>query len=186
MKVSRWAPTSTRYVRIETKGVDPAPQIDKDTETASPLREGFSLAGPPNCTSLPLRARSAHMLAKGFGSKPSKPKQAAHRIVPASKPCPCFSGKPYGECCKPFHEGKKLPEPVDVMRARYSAYAWCATVRVVAVRIVPFFAAPCWLSPRRLLLCAAQYLFVLVHTMLTEFGLLCETRKRSYLIVVLC
>lgn len=37
--------------------------------------------------------------------------------------CSCCSGKPYAECCKPFHEGV-LPETAQqLMRSRYSAYA---------------------------------------------------------------
>lgn len=64
------------------------------------------------------------MLAQGFGSKPDKAKKQAPRIPAASKPCPCFSGKPYEECCKPIHDGEKSPQPVEVMRARYSAFAW--------------------------------------------------------------
>ena len=38
--------------------------------------------------------------------------------------CPCCSGKPYGECCKPIMEGeKKAPTAEALMRARYCAYA---------------------------------------------------------------
>ncbi len=41
-----------------------------------------------------------------------------------SSPCPCTSGKKYGECCAPFHEGAREPqEPVEVVRSRYSAFA---------------------------------------------------------------
>lgn len=41
-----------------------------------------------------------------------------------TKQCPCYSGKLYEECCKPFHEGKTLPEtPLQLMRSRYAAYA---------------------------------------------------------------
>lgn len=85
------------------------------------------------------------MLAKGFGGDKNKPsargaaktkdkgKISAKNAIKAIKsnktpagsaPCPCFSGNPYGECCKPFHDGKKSPQPVEVMRARYAAYAW--------------------------------------------------------------
>lgn len=39
-------------------------------------------------------------------------------------PCPCQSGKPYKECCEPYHTGIKEPSsPVLLMRSRYSAYA---------------------------------------------------------------
>lgn len=37
--------------------------------------------------------------------------------------CPCYSGKTYDECCENFHKGQKQPNPVELMRSRYSAYA---------------------------------------------------------------
>jgi SEC-C motif-containing protein len=37
--------------------------------------------------------------------------------------CPCHSGKEYTNCCKPFHLGTKLPDPVELMRSRYAAFA---------------------------------------------------------------
>ncbi len=37
--------------------------------------------------------------------------------------CPCCSGKPYAECCKPYHDGQLPPTPLALMRSRYSAYA---------------------------------------------------------------
>ena len=73
------------------------------------------------------------MLAKGFGADKNKPsakrdkgKKAikSNKTPAASAPCPCFSGNPYGECCKPFHDGEKGAQPVQVMRARYAAYSW--------------------------------------------------------------
>lgn len=40
------------------------------------------------------------------------------------KLCPCCSGKNYEECCQPVINGTvKAATPVDLMRARYSAYA---------------------------------------------------------------
>lgn len=37
--------------------------------------------------------------------------------------CPCCSGKPYDDCCMPFHEGS-IPSSAELlMRSRYSAYA---------------------------------------------------------------
>lgn len=67
---------------------------------------------------------STRLLAQGFGKAP-KAKKSNYRVPEPSKPCLCFSGKPYRECCKPFHDGEKLPEPVQLMRARYAAYARC-------------------------------------------------------------
>ncbi|MBR4654464.1 MAG: YchJ family protein [Kiritimatiellae bacterium] len=41
-----------------------------------------------------------------------------------SDPCPCRSGKSYGECCGPVISGeRKAATAVELMRARYSAYA---------------------------------------------------------------
>lgn len=38
--------------------------------------------------------------------------------------CPCGSGKDYAACCKPFHDGKAVPERAEaLMRSRYSAFA---------------------------------------------------------------
>lgn len=37
--------------------------------------------------------------------------------------CPCCSGKPYSECCKPYHDGLAAPTALALMRSRYSAYA---------------------------------------------------------------
>ena len=39
------------------------------------------------------------------------------------KKCPCQQGKPYKECCQPFHENKSLVEtPRQLIHARYSAF----------------------------------------------------------------
>lgn len=37
--------------------------------------------------------------------------------------CPCFSGKKYVECCKPFHQGTLPENALQLMRSRYCAYA---------------------------------------------------------------
>ena len=37
--------------------------------------------------------------------------------------CPCTSGKPYKDCCQPFHKGKAPETAVLLMRSRFSAYA---------------------------------------------------------------
>ena len=37
--------------------------------------------------------------------------------------CPCYSGKPYAECCQPLHAGQAAPNAERLMRSRYSAYA---------------------------------------------------------------
>ncbi len=41
----------------------------------------------------------------------------------ADHACRCHSGKPYSECCKPFHEGALARNALELMRSRYSAYA---------------------------------------------------------------
>lgn len=37
--------------------------------------------------------------------------------------CPCHSGKKYGECCARFHKKTAKPNPIELMRSRYAAYA---------------------------------------------------------------
>jgi SEC-C motif-containing protein len=40
--------------------------------------------------------------------------------------CPCSSGKSFGECCAPVLDGtRRAATAVELMRARYSAYAVC-------------------------------------------------------------
>lgn len=36
--------------------------------------------------------------------------------------CPCESGKAYGRCCSPLHEGAASAAAEALMRSRYSAY----------------------------------------------------------------
>ncbi len=57
-------------------------------------------------------------------------------------PCPCGGAKPYGECCRPLHEGRPAPDAEALMRARFAAFRlglcayWWATLasRHVLVR----------------------------------------------------
>ena len=44
-------------------------------------------------------------------------------MYPDTDNCPCGSDKNYAECCKPVHEGASPELAVNLMRARYSAYA---------------------------------------------------------------
>lgn len=37
--------------------------------------------------------------------------------------CPCYSGKPYTECCEPCHKRKPAKDALSLMRSRYAAYA---------------------------------------------------------------
>ncbi|MDX1560486.1 MAG: YchJ family metal-binding protein, partial [Marinobacter sp.] len=41
---------------------------------------------------------------------------------PEHQSCPCGSGKPYLECCRPFHQGDPAPSPEALMRSRYAAF----------------------------------------------------------------
>ncbi len=38
-------------------------------------------------------------------------------------PCPCWSNKPYAQCCKPYHDGQSPENALKLMRSRYAAYA---------------------------------------------------------------
>lgn len=38
------------------------------------------------------------------------------------KACPCGSGRPYTDCCEPYHNGGLEPTAESLMRARFSAY----------------------------------------------------------------
>ncbi len=39
-------------------------------------------------------------------------------------PCPCTSGKPYGECCGPLHRGEREPSAAEeLLRSRYAGFA---------------------------------------------------------------
>jgi len=38
--------------------------------------------------------------------------------------CPCCSGKPYDNCCQPYHKKEKFPTSAEaLMRSRFSAFA---------------------------------------------------------------
>ena len=44
-------------------------------------------------------------------------------MTSSNSKCFCGSTKSYDQCCKPFHEGKAVPDtPEKLMRSRYSAY----------------------------------------------------------------
>lgn len=48
-------------------------------------------------------------------------KVTAH-ATPDSSPCPCGSGRGYGDCCGPFLAGTAVPETAEqLMRSRYTA-----------------------------------------------------------------
>lgn len=45
-------------------------------------------------------------------------------MTDSTAPCPCTSGKTFGECCGPYLAGEKpAPTAEALMRSRYSAYA---------------------------------------------------------------
>ncbi|CAM9183459.1 unnamed protein product [Sphacelaria rigidula] len=71
---------------------------------------------------------SAVTMVQDFDSKASEENSGVDRqrkpwLEDPSQPCACYSGQPYRECCKPFHDGVKYPEPQELMRARFAAYA---------------------------------------------------------------
>lgn len=41
----------------------------------------------------------------------------------AKSACPCTSGRSYGACCRPFHEGADAPSAEALMRSRFAAFA---------------------------------------------------------------
>lgn len=43
--------------------------------------------------------------------------------ISPNESCPCYSGKKYKKCCRPYHSGRSVPTPEALVRARYSAYA---------------------------------------------------------------
>mmetsp|Transcript_13970 Transcript_13970/g.20459 ORF Transcript_13970/g.20459 Transcript_13970/m.20459 type:complete len:235 (-) Transcript_13970:767-1471(-) len=76
-----------------------------------------------------------NVVGKGFGAAPAAPDlQEVVAKFPTRVPeqaqqceCPCAwtPGKLYKDCCEPFHLKEKEPEsPVEVLRSRYSAFAW--------------------------------------------------------------
>ncbi len=53
-------------------------------------------------------------------------------MIQPEESCPCYSGKSYDECCRPFHEGGAAPTAVALMRSRYSGYALGKTDYIIA------------------------------------------------------
>lgn len=47
----------------------------------------------------------------------------AKKAKAAQAACPCGSGKTLAECCGPYLNGEPAPDPLSLMRSRYSAYA---------------------------------------------------------------
>ncbi|KAG5189515.1 hypothetical protein JKP88DRAFT_233093 [Tribonema minus] len=65
------------------------------------------------------------MATKGFGA-PQQPKKPRDKVPKdASTACVCGSGKAYQDCCRHYHDGTRFaPDPVALLRSRYSAYAY--------------------------------------------------------------
>lgn len=69
---------------------------------------------------------------KGFGKAPLTLEQTfasfKNRLPKSAEDCPCpcgISGKTYGECCAPYHQGSLIPlSPLAVLKSRYSAFCW--------------------------------------------------------------
>jgi SEC-C motif-containing protein len=49
---------------------------------------------------------------------------AMEKKGPTYTQCPCSCGKTYQNCCKIFHEGTNPSNALQLMRSRYSAYAY--------------------------------------------------------------
>lgn len=46
------------------------------------------------------------------------------KVVAAGAPCPCSSGRTFGECCLPVLEGRRVPANAEeLMRSRFTAHA---------------------------------------------------------------
>jgi len=45
------------------------------------------------------------------------------KLLSPNTPCPCGSGEKYKRCCRPYHQGKRAPDALTLMKSRYSAYA---------------------------------------------------------------
>ena len=46
------------------------------------------------------------------------------RHVDPGHPCPCTSGKTFGDCCRPYLRAEREPpDPVSLMRSRFTAFA---------------------------------------------------------------
>ena len=78
-----------------------------------------------------VKGRRAASTKKGFGAPPPTFEELASGVknrLPedsSTAPCPCGSGKAYGDCCQPYHSGSKFPQsPREVLQTRYSAFAY--------------------------------------------------------------
>lgn len=59
-----------------------------------------------------------------------KKKTMLHSVTALS--CPCSSGTPYLQCCRPYHASAPAPTAEKLMRARYSAYALREDAYIIA------------------------------------------------------
>lgn len=51
----------------------------------------------------------------------------------ASMPCPCQSGKTFGECCSPVISGEQAADSAEaLMRSRYTAFTLCNDAYLLA------------------------------------------------------
>lgn len=66
----------------------------------------------------------AYLRAMARRIKTPRPRDGALPQLAESAPCPCGSGRPYGECCGALHSGRAAAATAQLlMRARYSAFA---------------------------------------------------------------
>jgi SEC-C motif-containing protein len=102
------------------------------------------------------KARSSRSTAKTGAHRTASP-AATFRLSAGDAECPCGFGKPYEECCRPFHSATApelgrapVPAPATaelLMRSRYSAFAvgdtayllrsWHSSTRPAALTLDP-------------------------------------------------
>ena len=77
------------------------------------------------------RKSSSSSTNKGFGAPPPTLDDVLAKFRtrlpdnPDTVPCPCGTGKTYGECCGPLHRGQEsCTTMTDVLRSRYSAFSF--------------------------------------------------------------
>ena len=85
------------------------------------------------------KKKSSNIVGAGFGQS-NQPKvedlEFPSRMPPDAleQPCPCgtVEGALYKDCCSPFHNKEKLPQgPKEVLKTRYSAFAWRLPLYVI-------------------------------------------------------
>src|SRR4029079_10058454 len=70
------------------------------------------------------RRRLRGETARALGAAPRGIRAHMTTKLGPSKPCPCTSGKSYGDCCRPLHRNEREAKTAEaLMRCRYVAFA---------------------------------------------------------------